>query len=491
MNFKIIKNETLAGITSALAMIPESVAFAFVAGVPPIAGLYAAFTVGLITACFGGRPGMVSGAAGALAVVSVSLVSRHGIEYLFAAVILMGVLQMCFGAMKLAKLIRLVPEPVILGFVNGLAVVIFCAQFRHFPAISGSDPAFITMAALVALSMITIYFMPKFTKVLPSSLAAILLVSGVMALFGLSSMSVGDLAKIKADLPSFHIPSVPFTWETLKIIFPFSIVMAGVGLIESLLTMTLVDAKTKSKGNGNRESFVQGVANLTTGVFGGMGGCGMIAQTIVNLSSGGRGRISGVVSGLAILGFIMFGAFALERVAVAALIGVMFMAAIRTFSWASLSIIPRLPRRDLFVMLVTSGLTIAFDLATAVVAGIVISALIYAWDSGTRLKVRRINRLDGFTLYEVNGPLFFGSVTYFVEQLQLENDSAKIQIDLGASRVVDHSGIEVLARIHTEAKSLNKTVYFVNVSSECQERIHTLKPGLLFQETPLNLLEAA
>jgi len=377
-----LKLEILSGITVALALVPEAVAFSFVAGVQPLVGLYAAFMVCLITSLLGGRPGMISGATGALAVVMVTLVAKHGVEYLFAAVVLMGIIQILMGGLKLGKFIRLVPEPVVFGFVNGLAIVIFLAQFGQFkvPAMDGSGVEWISgsslylMLALIALTMAIIYVLPKFTKAVPASLVAILVVSAIAIFFGLSTKSVGDLASIKGGFPLFHIPQVPLNLETLKIIFPYSLILAGIGLIESLLTLTLVDELTETRGRGNKECVAQGVANVATGFFGGMGGCAMIGQSIINVTSGARTRISGVVAALSLLCFILFASSLIERVPVAALVGVMFMVCVGTFEWTSFKILHRIPRADAIVLVLVSVMTVIFDLAIAVIAGVIASA---------------------------------------------------------------------------------------------------------------------
>ena len=369
-----LKNDLLSGLTVALALVPEAVAFAFVAGVAPLVGLYAAFIVCFITSVFGGRPGMISGATGALAVVMVSLVTQHGVEYLFATVILMGILQVVFGFLKLGKFIRLVPEPVIYGFVNGLAIVIFLAQFGQFKEktptgelawISGA-PLYV-MLGLIALTMLVIYFLPKITKSFPAPLAGILVVIAVVLGFGIETKSVGDLASIKGGFPVFHFPDIPLNFETLKIIFPYSLILAGIGLIESLLTLTLIDELTETRGRGNKECVAQGAANVVTGFFGGMGGCAMIGQSIINVTSGGRSRVSGIMAAVSLLVFILFGSELIEKVPVAALIGVMFMVCIGTFEWASFKIWNKIPKADFIVIVAVTVLTVVFDLAIAVI----------------------------------------------------------------------------------------------------------------------------
>lgn len=469
------KIEILSGLTVALALVPEAVAFAFVAGVPPLVGLYAAFMVCLITSVFGGRPGMISGATGALAVVMASLVAKHGIEYLFATVVLMGILQVLFGGLKLGKFIRLVPEPVIFGFVNGLAIVIFQAQFGQFkvPSTSGvgmewiSGSALYTMLGLVALTMFIIHFFPRITKSVPSSLVGILVISVIVIFFEIPTKTVGDLASIKGGLPAFHNPGVPFNFETLKIIFPYSLILAGVGLIESLLTLSLVDELTESRGSANKECLAQGAANIVTGFFGGMGGCAMIGQSIINVSSGARARVSGIVAGLFLLSFILFGSSLIEKVPVAALVGVMFMVCYGTFEWTSFKVLSKIPRMDAFVLLLVSILTVAFDLAIAVITGVIASALAFAWNSAVRIRARKYVDDQGVKHYEIWGPLFFGSTAHFQEKFDVNNDPAEVIIDFKESRIVDHSGIEALNKVTARYSKLNKKIRLKHLSPDC------------------------
>jgi SulP family sulfate permease len=362
------RNEILSGLTVALALVPEAVAFAFVAGVDPLVGLYAAFMVGLLAATFGGRPGMISGATGSMAVVMVALVADHGVEYLFAAVVLTGLLQIAAGLLKLGKYIRMVPYPVMLGFVNGLAIVIFLAQLQHFQ-VTGPDgvktwmsgQALYVFLGLVALTMAIIHFLPKLTNAFPASLAAILVVSLLAIGLGIHTNTVGDLASIEGGLPSLHIPDVPLTWETLVIILPYAVILAGVGLIESLLTLSLIDDVTNTRGQGNRECVGQGIANTVNGLFGAMGGCAMIGQSMINVNSGGRQRLSGIVAALFLLAFILFASDLIEQIPMAALIGVMFMVVLGTFEWSSLRIMGKIPRTDAFVLVLVSAVTVATD----------------------------------------------------------------------------------------------------------------------------------
>ncbi len=466
------KIEILSGITVALALVPEAVAFAFVAGVEPLVGLYAAFLVSLITSIFGGRPGMISGATGALAVVMVSLVASHGVEYLFSAVILMGILQVLMGLLKLGKFIRLVPEPVILGFVNGLAIVIFLAQLSQLKTPDTGEwitgiPLFI-MLGLIGLTMAIIILLPKITKAFPSSLAAILVVSGVSILFDLPTKSVGDLASIKGGFPIFSIPDVPFNLETLKTIFPYSLILAGIGLIESLLTLTLIDELTETRGNGNKECIAQGASNIVTGFFGGMGGCAMIGQSIINVTSGARERLSGVTASVFLLSFILFGSTLIEAIPVAALVGVMVMVCIGTFEWTSFKYLSKMPKSDSFVLILVSTMTVIFDLAIAVILGVIFSALVFAWESATRIRARKTDLDDGSKLYEIWGPLFFASTEVFQDKFDPKNDPEEIVVDFAESRIADHSGIEAVQKLTQRYSKVGKKVRLRHLSPDCR-----------------------
>jgi len=469
------KIEILASLTVALALVPEAVAFAFVAGVQPLVGLYAAFLICLITSIFGGRPGMISGATGALAVVMVSLVSAHGVEYLFSAVVLMGLLQVLMGLLKLGKFIRLVPEPVILGFVNGLAIVIFLAQLTQFKTLDTngvvvwlSGIPLLMMAGFIALTMIIIFGLPKLTKAIPSSLAAILIVSGIVIGFNIDTKTVGDLASIKGGFPIFSIPNVPFNFETLKIIFPYSLILACVGLIESLLTLTLVDELTETRGQSNRECIAQGAANIVTGFFGGMGGCAMIGQSIINVTSGARGRLSGLSASIFLLVFILFASNLIEMIPVAALVGVMFVVCIGTFEWTSIQFIQHIPKSDAFVIVLVTGMTVAFDLAVAVIAGVIASSLVFSWESAKRIRVRKSTTDEGHKLYEVWGPLFFASTTAFQEKFTPHEDPREIIVDFLDSRIADHSGLEAVQKLTDRYLKIGKTVRLRHLSPDCR-----------------------
>ena len=470
------KNELLSGLTVALALVPEAVAFAFVAGVSPLVGLYAAFMVALITSIFGGRPGMISGATGALAVVMVTLVATHGVQYLFATVILMGILQIGFGAMKLGKFIRLVPHPVIFGFVNGLAIVIFTAQFGHFKtSATNPDAAWLQgtqlyiMLGLVVATMAIIHFLPKLSKAIPSSLASILIITFAVIGLDLDTKTVGDIASIKGGLPQFHIPSVDFSLATFKIIFPYAAILAGIGLIESLLTLTLVDELTETRGNSNKECVAQGAANVVTGFFGGMGGCAMIGQSIINVSSGGRTRLSGITAGSALLIFILFASSLIEQVPVAALVGLMFMVSVGTFEWTSFDILNKIPKSDALVMVIVTVLTLVFDLAIAVFAGVIVAALVFAWDNAVRIRAKVSIDEDGVKHYEIFGPLFFASTSIFQDKFDPHGDPDTVVIDFRESRVADHSGLEALQKLTERYSKLGKKVILRHLSADCRE----------------------
>ncbi|MFT5755479.1 MAG: SulP family sulfate permease [Alteromonadaceae bacterium] len=486
-----LKNDVLSGLTVALALVPEAVAFAFVAGVEPLVGLYAAFMVGLITSIFGGRPGMISGATGAMAVVMVSLVALHGVEYLFATVVLTGLLQILFGIFKLGKFIRLVPHPVMLGFVNGLAIVIFLAQLGQFKFTNAAGelewmqgtPLY-TMAGLIILTMAIIHFLPKLTTAVPSTLVAIVAVSFLVFGISLDTKLVGDVASIAGGLPTFSIPSVPFDFTTLKVIFPFAIVLAAIGLIESLLTLTLIDELTGTRGRGNKECIAQGAANTVTGFFGGMGGCAMIGQSMINVNSGGRGRASGITAALALLGFILFASGLIEQIPLAALVGVMFIVVIGTFEWSSFRILGKVPKADAFVIILVSGVTVATDLAIAVVVGVIVSALVFAWEHAKHVIVHRSTNEEGSTVYDVNGPLFFGSISNFLEQFDMDNDSDDVIVEFKNTRVADHSAIEAIDTLAERYLSRGKTMHLRHLSHECTELL--TKAGSLVE---INVIE--
>ena len=466
------RTEILSGLTVALALVPEAIAFAFIAGLSPLTGLYAAFVMGLVTSILGGRPGMISGATGAVAVVIVTLAQQYGVEYVFATVILAGILQMLAGVLRLGKLMRLVPHPVIFGFVNGLAVIIFMSQMSQFKTVDGewlSGSTLYIFLGLVLLTMVVIWGLPKLTKVIPASLAAILLVFGIVFFLGLETRTIGDIASIQGTFPPFHIPDLPFTLETLQIIFPFAAIMAGVGLIESLLTLNIVDEITETRGKGNKEAVAQGTANILSGFFSGMGGCAMIGQSLINTSNGARARLSGIVASLMLLVFIMFGSSLIERVPMAALTGLMIMVALGTFEWGSLKTFRRMPKSDVLVMVLVTLVTVFLhNLALAVLVGVIISALVFAWDNAKRIRARKSIDDEGVKHYEIYGPLFFGSTTMFAEKFDVLNDPEDVVIDFAESRLVDMSAIEAVNKITERYRKVGKKVHLKHLSRDCR-----------------------
>ncbi len=495
------KNDILSGLTVALALVPEAVAFAFVAGVDPLVGLYAAFMIGLITSIFGGRPGMISGATGALAVVMVSLVAEGnalgeageslGLYYLFATVILMGIIQMFAGVFKLGKFVRLIPHPVMMGFVNGLAIVIFLSQLGMFKTVVNGESVWMqgtelwTMLALIALTMAIMFGLPKLTKKLPEALLAIVVVSAIVIFGNLDVATVGSFIRdgggegLKGGLPQFQadiFSKVPFTWDTLKFIGPYALILAAIGLIESLMTLNLIDDLTETRGNSNRECMAQGGANIITGLFGGMGGCAMIGQSIINIKGGGRGRLSGIVAALALLGFILFASGLIEQVPIAALVGVMFMVVIGTFAWSSFRIMNKIPLADVIVLILVSGLTVIFDLAIAVIAGVIVSALVFAWENAKRIRARKRMKEDGTKVYEIWGPLFFGSISAFNDKFDVKNDPDKVEIDFVESRISDHSAIEAIFNLVNKYETEGKSVTLKHLSQDCKILLYKSSP---------------
>lgn len=478
-----VRIESLAGLTVALALVPEAVAFAFVAGVHPLVGLYAAFIVGMITAVTGGRPGMISGATGALAVVMVSLVSENGIEYLFITVVAMGVIQVLVGALRLGNLIRMVPFPVMLGFVNGLAIVIGLAQLENFKVESaGGGKAWLPvedlaiMIGLIILTMVVIYLVPRLSKLIPSALAGIVVVSAVVIIGGVNTPTVGDLASISGGLPEFSVPDVPWSLETVRIVLPFAFILAGIGLIESLLTLSLIDGITDTKGQKNRECMSQGLANVVTGFFGGMGGCAMIGQSMINIKSGARMRLSGILAASFLLIFILFASSLIEEIPIAALVGVMFVVVVGTFSWASLRIIRKVPLSDAMVMVIVSAVTVATDLAIAVVVGVIVSALVLAWktalhihvsDGGENTDVRRV--------YNLHGQLCFASVSAFRDLFTPTLDPEEVVIDFRNSRIWDHSAMEAIVDLAQRYEKTGTQLHLLNLSAHCQDMLHKAK----------------
>jgi SulP family sulfate permease len=466
------KIEVLSGLTVAMALVPEAVAFAIIAGLSPLTGLYAAFVMGLVTSVLGGRPGMISGATGAVAIVIVSLAISHGPEYVFATVILAGIIQLLAGVLKLGKLMRLVPHPVIFGFVNGLAIIIFISQLEQFKDSQGAwltGSSLYVLLALVFLTMLIIWGLPKLTKVFPASLIAILTIFAIVYFFGIDTKTVRDMASIQGGFPPFHLPSVPLNLETFSLIFPYALIVAGVGLIESLLTLNIIDEITGTRGSGNKEAVAQGFANVLSGMFSGMGGCAMIGQSLINISNGARARLSGVVAAVVLLFFVMFGANLIEQVPMAALTGLMIMVAIGTFEWSSLRAFNKMPKSDVFVMVTVTLVTVLLhNLALAVILGVIIAALVFAWDNAKRIRARKSIDEKGVKHYEIYGPLFFGSIAAFNEKFDPVNDPREVIIDFRESRVVDMSAIEALNKITERYLKLGKKLHLRHLSQDCQ-----------------------
>ena len=481
------KNDILSGLTVALALVPEAVAFALLAGLNPLVGLYAAFTIGIVTSILGGRPGMISGATGAIAVVIGTLVALHGVEYLFAAVVLTGIIQIVFGLLRMGKFIRLVPHPVFLGFVNGLAIVIFLSQVKQFKVgdewITGTPLAL--MLVIVAITMMIIHFLPKLTRAVPSTLVAIVIGTLAVLFLGLDTRTVGDIAPIGGIFPPFHLPDVPLSIEMLKIVFPYAIVMALVGLIESLLTLNLIDDLTETTGQPNRECIGQGVANTVTGFFGGMGGCAMVGQSLINIKSGGRGRLSGIVASLVLLFFILYLAKYIEMIPVAVLIGVMMMVVIGTFEWGSFRLFGKVPLPDIIVGIAVAVITVLTDnLALAVIAGVIMSALSYAWESAGKIHSMEENESDGKKTYRIHGALFFASINTFHSIFNPKGDPENVYIDFEDSRVIDHSAIQAIDKLAERYQKVGKTLHLMHLSEECRLLLKTAK-----QLVEVNVLE--
>lgn len=483
-----VKNDLLSGITVALALVPEAVAFAFVAGVSPVVGLYGAFMMGLITAIFGGRPGMISGATGAMAVVMVHLVSEGnalggsdtaGLQFLFVTLILAGLIQVAAGVLRLGKFVRMIPHSVMMGFVNGLAIVIFLSQLSMFKSqgewLSGS--ALSTMIGLVALTMAIMVGLPYLTKKVPAALTAIVVVSLLVIFGNLETETVRSFVVtnggtgIQAGFPSFNLPIISFSLGTLFFILPYACILAAIGLIESLMTLNLIDELTDSHGSGNRECAAQGLGNIVNGFFGGMGGCAMIGQSIINIKSGGRGRLSGITAALALLGFILFGASYIEQVPIAALVGVMFMVVFGTFAWSSFQVWNKVPRSDVIVIVLVTSLTVIFDLAIAVLAGVVVSSLVFAWENAKRIRARKLLDEHGVKHYEIYGPLFFGSIELFNSKFDVQNDPDEVVIDFKDSRILDQSAIECVNKLTERYLKKGKNIHLRHLSADCVKLI--------------------
>ncbi len=465
------KNEVLAGLTVAMTMIPESLSFAILAGFPPLTGLYAAIIMGLVTAVLGGRPGLISGGAGATVITLIALMKLHGLEYVFAAVVVAGIIQIIVGVFKLGKFIRLVPQSVMYGFVNGLAIVIFMSQLTQFK-VQGTDDwlsgaALYMMLSLVALTILIVWLLPKFTKAVPASLVAIIVVFALVLIFGIQTKTVSDIASVAGGFPPFHIPNIPFDIDTLLIVLPYGIIMAMVGLTEGLLTLNLVDEIVGNKGNGNRECLAQGTANILNGFFFGMGGCPMIAQTLVNLSAGARARLSAIVSSVAILLIVLVGAPVIGKLPMAALVGVMMMVAIGTFEWSSFRVVNKMPKSDVLTLVVVAAITVFFhNLALAVLVGVILSALVFAWESARRIRARKRIDEHGVKHYEIYGPLFFGSTAAFLEKFAIQEDPDSVVIDFKESRISDMSAIDAVHKITDRYKQVNKKVTLRHLSAD-------------------------
>ncbi len=473
-NVSNAKNEILSGSVVAVALIPEAIAFSIISGVSPQVGLYTAFILGLVTALIGGKPGMISGATGAVAVVLVDLVMKYGFEYMLVATVLAGIIQILFGVLRLGKFIRLVPQPAMYGFVNGLAIVIAMAQF---PLFKGEGWI---MYLLVGLTMLIMFFLPKFTKAIPGSLGAIVSITALVLLFGLDTKRIGDLADISGGFPSFHLPDVPLNWETLKIVLPYSFIIAAVGLIESLLTLSVLDEMSGSRGSGNKECIAQGVGNCTCGVFGAMAGCAMIGQSIINFTSGGLGRLSSLTAALLLITFVVALSDYISYVPVAVLVGIMFMVSIATFEWSSFGHIKRMPKEDIFVMLTTTILTIVFDLAIAVITGVIISALVFAWKHAKIYA--KVKREGDKKIYILEGPLFFGSVGSFLEVFDPANDPKEVVIDFKNTRVMDQSGVEAIDRITKRYNKENKKLTLRHLSEDCKKLLKNAGKYCTYEE---------
>ncbi|GAB4116623.1 MAG: SulP family inorganic anion transporter [Sideroxydans sp.] len=481
-NLTEAKTNVLSGLTVALALVPEAIAFALVAHVHPLVGLYAAFMVSLITSLFGGRPGMISGATGALAVVMVALVVTHGVEYLFATVVLMGIFQILFGVAKLGKFIRMVPHPVMLGFVNGLAMVIFLAQMQHFKvtAADGSvswmtGAPLYTMIGLIALTMLIIYLLPKLTTAVPSTLLAIVATSALVIFAGIETKTVGDMASIAGGLPQFHLPDVPLNLDTLRIILPYSLVLAAIGLIETLLTLNLIDTMTSTRGKPNRACVGQGVANVATGFFGGMGGCAMIGQSMINVTNGAVKNLSGIAAAVFLLCFILFASSWIEMIPLAALIGLMFVVAEKTFEWGSFNLFGKVPKTDIVVGITVAVVTVLTDLAIAVIVGIIISALAFAWEHAKSMEVRVTTEEHGWKVYDLHGSLFFASALNFPNLFTPQTDPDEVVIDFRNARVKDHSGLEAIDQLAEQYTRLGKKLHLRHLSPDCLELLDKAK----------------
>ncbi len=491
LEFSEIKTNILSGLTVALALVPEAIAFALVAHVNPLVGLYAAFIMCLITASFGGRPGMISGATGSMAVVMVALVVQHGVEFLFATVVLTGILQIIFGLLRLGKFIRMVPHPVMLGFVNGLAIVIFLAQLGRFKVkdAAGAEhwmagPQLLVMCGLIVATMLIIYLLPKLTKAVPSSLVAILVVALFVIFTGIHTRTVGDMASIRGGFPKFHLPAVSLDFATLKVVVPYAFILATIGLTETLLTLNLVDDMTDSRGRPNRECLAQGAGNVVSGFFGAMGGCAMIGQTMINVNSGARRRLAGITAGLCLLSFILFGSSLIERIPVAALVGLMFVVSEKTFEWGTFRVFGKVPKNDVLVVVAVTVVTVFTDLAIAVILGILIAALVFAWEHAKQIAVKTRIDEEGRKVYELSGTLFFASTANFQDLFTPREDPSDVIIEFRQARVMDHSALEAIDGLADRYLQLGKQLHLRHLSPDCYDLLQRAKSMI-----EVNLLE--
>ncbi len=481
-SFQEKKLNILSGITVALALVPEAIAFAFVAHVSPLTGLYAAVILVFITSAWGGRPGMVSGASGATAVVMLGLVVSHGVEYLFAAVVLMGLLQLFFAAARLSKFVRLIPHTVMLGFINGLAVVIFLAQLDHFKIknasghlvwMQGTD--LYTMIGLVALTMVAIYLMPRLTKAIPATLAGALITTMVVVVFQIPTVTVGDVASLSGGLPSFHVPQVPWNWHTLEVIFPYALIMAANGLVETLLTLNLIDEMTDTRGQPNRESMAQGIANVVSGFFGAMGGCAMLGESIINVNNGAIKRLSGITTAIFLLSFIVLASHYIQQVPIAALVGVMFVIVEKTFEWSSFRFFGKIPHTDVFIGILVAVLTVMVNITLAVVVGVILAALVFAWEHAKQIDVSSTVDERGVKIYKLRGTLFFASVTQFRNLFDPADDPEQVVIDFAGARIVDHSAVEAIDSLAGRYTERGKKLYLRHLCADCLELLDKAK----------------
>jgi len=492
---KNIKNDILSGLVVAVALVPEAIAFSFIADVSPIVGLYTAFILGLITALIGGKPGMISGATGSVAVVLVALslqastmLGSQGLsgddlafgvlQYITLTAVLAGLLQVLAGVFKMGKFIRLVPQPAMYGFVNGLAIVIALAQFKFFEG-QGSE-----MYLLVITTMLIMFLLPKLTKAVPAGLVAIVALTLFVYYGGINTITVGhltDLSQFKGQLPTFHIPGTVLSLDAIMMVLPYAVIVALVGLIESLLTLSVLDEMSGTRGSGNKECIALGSGNITCGLFGGMPGCAMIGQSIINYTSGGLGRLSGITAAVGLMVLVATLTDLLNIIPVAVLVGIMFMVSIGTFEWSSASHLKHMPKSDAFVMVVVTVITIFSDLAVAVISGVIISALVFAWKHA-RIFSQTTVEADGTKVYELDGPLFFGSVTSFMDTFSIDQDPPRVVIDFKNARVMDSSGIEAIDSLTKKYEEEGKNLTLRHLSADCKKLMKRAGPHCTFEE---------